>query len=471
MPHLTLKRCNILTCTYSILCKSNETVVCPSTPIVSKVDDLIIYDFDVRLIAMEQNLKYTVNNKEYEFCVPATDQSLEILYMSCNDVYQKRVWDAISRQHKTKKYNLAIGGGDQLYMDGVWDIPCMNAWKDLSSSQKLAAAVTPDMFDEITKFYKTTYENKWFNSPEYLNVLPNIPAIYMWDDHEIFDGYGSYPDNIMKSEIVKSVYKIARRAFMIYQMHMLPNGLNANLTNFFELNNTLIVNIDTMTERNCKRILSDATRNKIFETMESTSASKIVVLISTALAYYNIDKVRSLLFFNVDKVHTLASYLPSIPAVSILSSLPIFKKLYNVFGLFEYNDDVIDGWCDKNHELETNLFVNKLMELKTTKNKNIAILVGDVHIGGDAVIEKDGVRIPQYISSGVGSITARTAFDCMKKTLSGERFSGGIRYFFDKKTAIFDYNWGRVRIDSNHIIFFHHTSNETKDIIFFKKSE
>ena len=207
MPHLTLKKSNILTCTYSILCKSNEIVVCPSTPIVTHVDDLVFYDFDVALIAMEQNLKYTVDNKVYEFCVPAINQSLEILYMSCNDVYQKSVWDAISRQHKTKKYNLAIGGGDQLYMDGVWDIPCMKTWKDLSSSQRLTAAVTPDMFDEIAKFYKTTYENKWFNSPEYVNVLPNIPAIYMWDDHEIFDGYGSYPENIMKSEIVQSIYK------------------------------------------------------------------------------------------------------------------------------------------------------------------------------------------------------------------------------------------------------------------------
>ena len=456
MPHLTLKKSNSLTHTYSVLCKSSEKLVCPYATKGTNIDDLVFYDFDVNLIATEQNIKYTVNNKVYEFCVPAINQSIEILYMSCNDVYQKSVWDAISQQHKTKKYNLAIGGGDQLYMDGVWDIPCMKKWKDLNISQKLTTVVTPAMFDEITKFYKTTYENKWFNSPEYVNVLPNIPAIYMWDDHEIFDGYGSYPENVMSSNIVKSIYKIARRAFMIYQLHMLPNDLNANLTSFFEINNTLIINIDTRTERSCNRILSAATRDMIFKTMDSTSASNVVVLISTALAFYNIDKA-----------HTLLSYLPSIPRLSILNALPIFKKLYNVFGLSEYSDDIIDGWCDKNHELETNEFVNKLMELKTTKKKNIAILVGDVHIGGDAIIEKNGVNIPQYISSGVGSITTRTVFDCMKKTLSGERVSGGIKYLFDKNTAIFDYNWGRVRINSSNIIFFHHTNKETRDTIFF----
>lgn len=452
MPHLILKKSNNLTHTYSVLCKSNEKFVYSSaTPNITIIDDLVFYEFDVKLIAMNQNLKYTVNNKEYEFCVPAINQSLEILYMSCNDVYQKSVWDAISQQHITKKYNLAIGGGDQLYMDAVWDIPCMQSWKASSSSQKLTATVTPAMFDEITKFYKTTYENKWFNSPEYVNVLPNIPAIYMWDDHEIFDGYGSYPENVMTSNIVKSIYKIARRAFMIYQLHMLPNDLNVNLTNFFEINNTLIVNIDTRTERSCNRILSDATRDRIINTMNSTSASNIIVLISTALAFYNIDKA-----------HTLSSYLPSIPSLSILKSLTVVKKLYNVFGLSEYNDDIIDGWCDKNHEQETNEFVNKLMELKTTKKKNIAILVGDVHIGGDAVIEKNGVNIPQYISSGVGSITNRTVFDGMKKVFSGERVSGGIKYLFDKNTAIFDYNWGRVHVDSNNIIFFHHTSKDAK---------
>jgi hypothetical protein len=450
MPHLTLIKTNALLRTnkYSILCKISDvfTINLDEFPFVRKeLDvDLVSYEISVTLTAVEQCLKYSVNGKKYSFAIPSLNQPLNVLYTSCNNKYQAKVWLEIQRQHSTKPYHLAIGGGDQIYMDAVWELPSLAKWTALSSSAKLTAKISQPMISEITAFYKQKYEKKWFGSPEYADVLPNIPSINMWDDHDIFDGFGSYPSNVQKSDIVQTIYKIARRAFMIYQLHIKPDDANKNLTYSYEINNTMFVSVDTRTERSITQILSPATHTKITTDIAASSAKNVVILLSTAMAFYNLDKISA-----------LSSYLPTVETFSVLDYIPKLKELYNVFGLPRYNDDMVDGWCDKVHTDETNEFVERLFAAKAG-GKNVTIVVGDVHIGGDAYIERNGIKISQYISSGVGSITTKSFFDNMK-LCSGNRTSDGIKYCFDKNTAIFDYNWGRLVVDTD-IRFTHHTA-------------
>jgi hypothetical protein len=78
---------------------------------------------------------------------------------------------------------------------------------------------TPEMAEEVDKFYLSNYKDKFFKSPEYVNILPNIPGIYMWDDHEIFDGYGSYPDYIQNCPIMRNIFALAKKYFCMFQLH------------------------------------------------------------------------------------------------------------------------------------------------------------------------------------------------------------------------------------------------------------
>lgn len=40
-----------------------------------------------------------------------------------------------------------------------------------------------------------------FSTPEWAAALASIPFHFSWDDHDIFDGWGSYPDYLQKSAV------------------------------------------------------------------------------------------------------------------------------------------------------------------------------------------------------------------------------------------------------------------------------
>ena len=52
------------------------------------------------------------------------------------------------------------------------------------------------MAEEATYFYFTHYRQHWC-SKHLADALACIPQVMMWDDHDIFDGWGSYPHALL----------------------------------------------------------------------------------------------------------------------------------------------------------------------------------------------------------------------------------------------------------------------------------
>ena len=40
-----------------------------------------------------------------------------------------------------------------------------------------------------------------------------------WDDHDIFDGWGSYPDGLQNCPVFQGCYQAARRFYLLFQQH------------------------------------------------------------------------------------------------------------------------------------------------------------------------------------------------------------------------------------------------------------
>ena len=40
-----------------------------------------------------------------------------------------------------------------------------------------------------------------------------------WDDHEIFDGWGSYPPHLQNCSAFATVFKLAKRMYAAFQLH------------------------------------------------------------------------------------------------------------------------------------------------------------------------------------------------------------------------------------------------------------
>jgi len=59
---------------------------------------------------------------------------------------------------------------------------------------------TEAMAEEATYFYFTHYRQHWC-SRHLADALACIPQVMMWDDHDIFDGWGSYPHALLTCSV------------------------------------------------------------------------------------------------------------------------------------------------------------------------------------------------------------------------------------------------------------------------------
>lgn len=41
----------------------------------------------------------------------------------------------------------------------------------------------------------------------------------MWDDHDIFDGWGSYPPELQNCPVFSGIFFVARKFYLLFQCH------------------------------------------------------------------------------------------------------------------------------------------------------------------------------------------------------------------------------------------------------------
>jgi hypothetical protein len=47
--------------------------------------------------------------------------------------------------------------------------------------------------------------------------------VNLWNDHEIFEGFGSYPEEFMRSAVISGLGKIAFKYYLLFQHHSVPD--------------------------------------------------------------------------------------------------------------------------------------------------------------------------------------------------------------------------------------------------------
>lgn len=59
-----------------------------------------------------------------------------------------------------------------------------------------------------------------FDSKALKEMFSCIPNVMLWDDHDIFDGWGSYPPDMLNCPVFQGIYGIARKFYMLFQHHV-----------------------------------------------------------------------------------------------------------------------------------------------------------------------------------------------------------------------------------------------------------
>ena len=166
----------------------------------------VFWQFSIRLALQERESRwsYTIPsatpgagataraNSTRTFVVPAAMDSMRIMFHSCNgfsvgtdvDAWSgPALWNDVLRVHEQKPFHVMIGGGDQIYNDGVRVDGPLKDWttvitphkrKEYPFGKKLRA--------ECDEYYFKNYV-KWYSTEPFASANGQIPQINIWDDH------------------------------------------------------------------------------------------------------------------------------------------------------------------------------------------------------------------------------------------------------------------------------------------------
>jgi len=339
-------------------------------------------------------MSYSVAGQTFDVSVPAAEESPRCAYVSCNGFSNPRLmtrvraknamWSRMDGRHGLQPYDLLLMGGDQVYADAMLEtVDLMQAWNELSFKAGNEAPCSDAMRDALEAFYFNLYCERW-SQPEVAAMLARVPIVAMWDDHDLIDGWGSYPADRQNCPVFDAIGEIARKAFRVFQQQLPADGNEAiadaiapefGFSRGHVIGRTAILALDMRSERTPDRVLS---------------------LGHWAQVYAWIDRLK-------DVDHLLV--MSSIPVV-----YPGFDTIEAILGFLpgqqQMEDDFRDHWNSRPHKGERQRLIHRLLDV-AERRICPTIVSGDVHVAALGLIESTmapagrGIAVNQLISSAV----------------------------------------------------------------------
>lgn len=313
-----------------------------------------------------------------DVAVPALGALPRMAFFSCNGTEQiealrthddpRALWKDILRRHRGRPegqshragYHLLVGGGDQVYADSLWHRQPLKKYESTPLDAAPGTRLTDDEVRQVRLQYVELYAERW-SEREIRDVMARVPGVFTWDDHDIFDGWGSHDERRQRPDnYFGQVYEAARDAFHAFQV----GGAGAGTLRvgdashflqaaaFVEADRRLdLVVLDLRSGRTPKRVLSPEQWADLGAWMERHAAA----------------------------LGTAQSHLV------LVSTIPVVhRRVYRLFSNLDVKgtrDDQVDQWEHPNHRGErAQLLVNLLRHARKAASQ-VTILSGDVHVG------------------------------------------------------------------------------------------
>ena len=455
----------------------------PKELLTFKGERYLRYDLSCKVLTNERMVRYGIRDGlTWQMTVPGKDFSPRMAYVSCNgfsDPAAMRklirtsdaVWEDLLYSHdralratqgagQTKlldkeqlwheqrihdkglqRFHLMLMGGDQIYFDSIWeDIKALRQWVALPRQAQLEFKVTKALEREIEAYYVGLYKQRWlprerkpWSSPtaslDAGRAMASIPTIMMWDDHDIFDGWGSYSGEMQNSPLFQVLFRHARRAFWVFQLQHalddLPELENATppgfsrqdpmlkpitwsealsqdplalpllegqpgFTSAYTIGPVAILAADLRTERSRAQVMGADTWRQIKNWTDKLETGNAEAQPKRACQH--------LLFMS------------SVPVVH--PKLPMAELLMDKFGQDHVTDsnadDLKDHWSHDDHEGERKRLLEVFSRLARDKKIRVSLVSGDVHVAAwgtayrkDLPASETWSQIQQFTSSAV----------------------------------------------------------------------
>ncbi|KUJ20274.1 uncharacterized protein LY89DRAFT_682032 [Mollisia scopiformis] len=376
-------------------------------------------------------------NDKQSFFVPAISQSMRIMFHSCNGFSVgtdeeawsgAALWNDVIRVHKRAPFHVMLGGGDQIYNDGIRVNGPLRPWTDIGNPIKRREFPFPeDLRKKCDEYYVENYI-RWYGTEPFASANGQIAQLNLWDDHDIIDGFGSYVDEFMRCSVFRGIGGTANKYYLLFQHHLAPplstyttdapqttsdDGVGTDprqLENTFVLQEENIdssyiigskpgpyvaehsrsiyarlgariafFGIDARTERTRKQVNYPETYEIIFTRLRkelaeakasSTPIQHLVVLLGIPIAYPRL------------------TWLENIFSSPLIAPIKFLNKRFGFGGSFfnhfdgsvDLLDDLDDHYTARTHKKERLFIVQQLQALSAEFSVRISILGGDVHL-------------------------------------------------------------------------------------------
>ena len=328
--------------------------------------------------------------QKWEFWVPAKGINPHIAYASCNGFsdpkYMKTVksrnalWTDMSERHNLAidflesgdgtgdlPFSLLLMGGDQVYADSIWqekECKPIYDWVNKPQNDRIKLSFTKIMQERVEDFYFNLYCDRW-SQEEPAQMLASIPTMMMWDDHDIFDGWGSYPDEVNNCAVYQGIFASARDNFRTFQMQLAeaerPSWLvgGDNNFSFAQIAGDMAFAVfDMRSERTNDCVMSKAAWGGFQEWLDNLGeddAKHLFIMSSIPVVHMDFSKLES-----------------------ILNAIP---------GQQELEDDLRDHWHSHPHKIERLDMIRNLLSFSRAKKTRVTFLSGDVHVAAVGAIK------------------------------------------------------------------------------------
>ncbi|KAK0630151.1 hypothetical protein B0T17DRAFT_506648 [Bombardia bombarda] len=372
-----------------------------------------------------------------KFFVPAVTESMRIMFHSCNgfsvgtdeDAWSgAALWNDVMRRHKEVPFHVMLGGGDQIYNDGIRVAGPLRDWTNITNPKKRREYPFPEKLRrECDNYYLNNYI-KWYSTEPFAAANGQIAQLNIWDDHDIIDGFGSYVNEFMKCDVFRGIGGLAHKYYMLFQHHLPPptstycsdavqptaneEGQGADPNQMMDTyvhpamteSNYIVgsqagpyvaehshnmftklgariafLGIDARTERTRHQVNYPETYDQIFNRLKQE--------LSSAASSGNPFK-HLILLLGIPIAYPRLTWLENIFASPVLGPVKFMHRrmglggnFFNSFdGSVDLLDDLDDHYTARTHKKERNRLVERLQGICAEFSIRITILGGDVHL-------------------------------------------------------------------------------------------
>ncbi|KAG4414998.1 hypothetical protein IFR04_011872 [Cadophora malorum] len=353
--------------------------------------------------------------------------------------------DILQKNVECGGFHVQLGLGDQIYGDRLWkEIPLLKQWLAMSGKDNRKSAAWTARHEEDVSHAYFHYYTSHFDQPYLREAFAQIPHILQIDDHDIFDGFGSYPEYMQSSNMFKNIGRVGIEMYLLFQHHTtleILRNVNSDVDLFTITGSgwhfvkylgpaVVVVGPDCRSERNQRQVLAGPTYQGIFPKVATLppSVQHCIWMISVPVVYPRLDTVESIAHtITTAKKGVTGTYnllgkvTSSVAGVvggrdAVQSGFTSVKKavgksglmggVLNTFGDIDIADELRDMWTHESKDLERTYLIRTLQGIANQKGIRMTFLSGDVNCCGAGLVHdpshpSDHKTMYQVISSAV----------------------------------------------------------------------